>query len=176
MNKKLLKLEILGFIITSILGTLLHFAFEWSGESRIIALFAPINESPWEHMKMLYFPFFTFTIYTKFKLAKDKFNVYYSNYTAIVLGMIATLCYYYTLNGMLGGNNEWVNLSSFFVGMAAAFIISYFLINNTVGRGMPNAIAGIMLVVTCLAFFLFTFKPPLIPLFQDPINFTFGIQ
>lgn len=176
MNKKLVKIEILGFIISCIIGTLLHFLYNWSGESKLVALFAPINESPWEHMKMLFFPFLAFTIFITIKLRQDKFNTLYSNYTAIVIGMIVTLCYFYTLNGMLGGNNEWVNLSSYFVGMAFAFIVSYFLINNSVGNGYPNTFGGIMLVVTCLVFFLFTFKPPLIPLFQDPINLTFGIK
>jgi L-lactate permease len=89
--------------------------------------------------------------------------------------MLTTLSYYYTLNGSLGGNNEWVNISSFFVGVAIAFIINYFLINNSIGKGMPNAIAGAMIIITILIFFLFTFKPPIIPLFQDPQNYTFGI-
>ena len=46
MNKKLAKLEFFGFIFVSVLGVIMHFAYEWSNESKVIALIAPINESP----------------------------------------------------------------------------------------------------------------------------------
>lgn len=175
MNKKLLKTEIIGFIVVSIVGTVMHFVFDRSGQSTIAGLFCPVNESPWEHLKMLFFPFLIYTVYTQIRLKQDKFNIWFSGYISILLGMLATLSYFYTLNGALGGSNEWVNISSFFAGLAAAFTVNYFLINNSIGRGIPNGVAGAMLIVTVLAFFLFTFKPPIIPLFQDPQNFTFGI-
>lgn len=175
MKKKLLKIEIIGFAVVSIIGTLAHFAFDWSGGNIIVGLFCPVNESPWEHLKMMFFPFFLYTILTERLMKQDKFNIWFSGYISIITGMAATLCYFYTLNGALGGNNEWVNISSFFAGLAIAFVINYFLINNSVGRGMPNAIAGAMMIVTTLAFILFTVKPPIIPLFQDPQNLTFGI-
>ena len=46
MNKKLAKLEFFGFIFVSVLGVIMHFAYEWSNESKVIALISPINESP----------------------------------------------------------------------------------------------------------------------------------
>lgn len=175
MNKKLLKIDMIGFVVVCITGTLMHFIFHWSGENTIVGLFCPINESPWEHLKMLFFPFLIFTVFAERKLKQDKFNIWFAGYISILTGMTATLCYFYTLNGALGGNNEWVNISSFFAGLAIAFVVNYFLVNNSIGRGFPNGIAGGMLILTTLAFILFTFKPPIIPLFQDPQNFTFGI-
>lgn len=44
-------------IVTMILGTLNHFLYDWSGKNPVIALFTPVNESVWEHMKLLFFPF-----------------------------------------------------------------------------------------------------------------------
>jgi hypothetical protein len=175
MNKKLLKLEIIGFIFVSVIGTLQHFIFEWTNENILVAMFCPVNESPWEHLKLLFFPFLFYTLYMAIKLKNDKFNVYFANYIGLLFGMWATLSYYYTFNGMIGGNNEWVNISSFFVGVAIMFIISYFLINNSVGRGTPNYLAFAMIIVTAIVFFIFTFAPPLIPLFQDPQNLVYGI-
>jgi uncharacterized protein involved in response to NO len=175
MNKKLLKLEIIGFVVVCIVGTVMHFVYEWTNDNTVVGLFCPINESPWEHLKLLYFPFLLYTIITQIKLKQDKFNIWFAGYISIITGMAVTISYYYTLNGALGGNNEWVNISSFFVGVAVTFILNYFLINNSVGKGTPNAIAGAMLIITVLIFFIFTFKPPIIPLFEDPINHTYGI-
>lgn len=39
---------IIGGIFISLVGAMLHFAFEWSNWLPI-AIIAPVNESPWEH-------------------------------------------------------------------------------------------------------------------------------
>ena len=53
--------ELGGFLWTAAAGTLLHFAYEWSGGSAAAAVFAAVNESVWEHMKLLVMPAFLFT-------------------------------------------------------------------------------------------------------------------
>ena len=45
-----------GILFTLIAGTLLHFCYEWRGENHFVALFAPVSESLWELLKLLYFP------------------------------------------------------------------------------------------------------------------------
>ena len=174
MNKRLLKNQITGFVFVSILGALGHFFFKWSGENRIVGLFFSVNESPWEHLKLIFFPFLAFTVFTAISFKKDKFNVFYSNCIAVLLGMWSILSYYYTFSGITGTNSEFINISSFFVGVLIAFIISYFLINNSIGKGMPNSFAKIIFIITALIFFLFTFKPPYIPLFLDPQTQTYS--
>lgn len=39
-------------LATAILGSLLHFAYEWSGENKFVGTFAAVNESTWEHIKL----------------------------------------------------------------------------------------------------------------------------
>lgn len=175
MNKKLFKFELLGFLFVCVIGTLSHFFYHWSNESKFVALFSPVNESPWEHLKMLFFPFLIVTIFTAIKMMQSKFNIFFAGYVSIILGMWSTLSYFYTFNGIIGGNNEWVNLSSFFIGVLIAFIINYILIDKSIGKGSLNGFGITMFFVSSVIFILFTFEPPLLPLFQDPIKFTFGI-
>ena len=52
-----------GFVFTALGGVLLHFLYDWSGQSILIAPFSGINESTWEHMKLIYYPMFIFSIY-----------------------------------------------------------------------------------------------------------------
>ena len=59
-NKRLFISTIIGVIFVSAAGTLLHFVYSWTGNNSIIGLFAPVNESTWEHMKLLYFPMLLF--------------------------------------------------------------------------------------------------------------------
>ena len=47
---------LLAIPILFIIGSLMHFVYEWSGESIIVGIFAPTNESIWEHLKMTFWP------------------------------------------------------------------------------------------------------------------------
>ena len=62
MKRELRRWEIVGFIATGLFGTLLHFVYEWTGGNRVIAVLSAVNESTWEHMKLLFVPFFLFTM------------------------------------------------------------------------------------------------------------------
>ena len=62
MDKKLLLYLITGIIFTFLAGTLLHFAYEWSGTNFWVGLFAPVSESTWEHMKLLFFPMLIYSM------------------------------------------------------------------------------------------------------------------
>ena len=53
-----------GFLFVSVLGTVLHFLYEWSGENTLAALVSGVNESVWEHMKLLFVPVFLWLVLT----------------------------------------------------------------------------------------------------------------
>jgi hypothetical protein len=174
-NKKLLKLEIIGFVFVCIVGTLMHFLYDWTNKNTFVGLFCPVNESPWEHLKLIFFPYAGYAIFERIKLNKDKFDVYFAKYIGLLFGLWSTLSVYYTVSGSFGKMIDWVNISTFFIGVAIAFVTSYLLINSSIGNGLPNSIAGAMLIITAIVFFIFTFKPPMIALFQDPQSLKFGI-
>ena len=50
------KYVVIGFFVVGILGTLFHFVYDWSGKMWFVGLFVPVNESTWEHMKLLFVP------------------------------------------------------------------------------------------------------------------------
>ena len=50
------KFHIIGFIFTAILGTVLHFVYEWSGDVQLLGVLGAANESVWEHCKMVLLP------------------------------------------------------------------------------------------------------------------------
>ena len=51
-----------GFVFVSLLGSVLHFVYSWTNESVLVAPFSAINESTWEHMKIMFFPSLVFAI------------------------------------------------------------------------------------------------------------------
>ena len=54
---------VIGIIFISLIGTLLHFMYEWSGHNKVVSLFAAVNESTWEHIKIALTPTFIWTLY-----------------------------------------------------------------------------------------------------------------
>jgi hypothetical protein len=54
MRKKLILWEIAGFFFIGLIGAVLHFTFELSDYSNmVVAFFSAVNESTWEHLKMV---------------------------------------------------------------------------------------------------------------------------
>ena len=176
MNKKLIKTEIIGFVAVCIVGTLLHFVYKWTGENKFFALFCPVSESPWEHLKLLFFPYVTYGVYEAIRLTDEKFNVYFAKLIGILLAFFTTLAVYYISLGATGRQIEWVSIASFFIGAAVGYLISYNIINKSIGRGLINGLSIAGLLIIALLFFFLTHFPIKIPLFLDPQSMTYGID
>lgn len=43
-------------LVIAALGALLHFLYELSGCNKVVAIFAAVNESTWEHIKICLTP------------------------------------------------------------------------------------------------------------------------
>ena len=103
MSKKLLKYDIIGFVFVSIIGTLAHFVYEWTNKCVIAAFFCPINESPWEHLKLIFFPYLIWTVIQAFIMKGTK-NILPAKFIGVFVGMMATLSFFYTYTGIIGRN------------------------------------------------------------------------
>ncbi len=163
-----------GFALTALLGTLLHYVYAWSGESILAALVASVNESTWEHMKLLFFPLLLFAWIQSF------FFKEYPNFWCVKLGgffvgltLIPTL--FYTYNGAVGQSPDWYNIAVFFAAAAATFWWEW----RAFGRGHKRCkrpwIALLLIGVLGVLFIVFTFETPRLPLFRDPLTGTYGI-
>ena len=175
MNKKLFRYEFIGFVFVSITGTASHFLYEILGKSAVIGIFCPVNESIWEHQKLLFFPFIIWSIAEYCILEKQ--NSFFSAKTAgITSGIIFTIAFYYTYTGISGSESMFFDILSFYLGAGIAFIISYMIIKNfSKGSIHLSNLSVLILIIIAAAFIIFTFAPPLIPLFKDPLTSTYGI-
>ncbi len=164
----------IGFWVTALLGTVLHFLYDWTG-SAVVALFSAVNESTWEHMKLAFFPMFVFAIVQWF-IAGRQFPGYWCiKMRSIVAGLVLIPVLFYTLGGVFGATPGWVNIAIFF----AAVAIAYLWEARQFKKGATctcNKWAFALLCLIAVLFFVFTFATPRIALFEDPISGTYGIQ
>lgn len=117
-KNKLLKFQIFSVIFTWILGTLLHFTYEWSNENIIIAAFSAVNESTWEHLKLLFFPMFITTVIGYFYLrpTEEYKNFLCAKKIGILSALSFVVVFFYTYTGIIGTNFAVLDIGSFFCG------------------------------------------------------------
>ena len=166
--------QIFGFAAVSLGGTLLHFLYEWLGGAVWIAPFSGVNESTWEHMKLLFWPLLIYAVIESFF-----FRSYNSFWCIKLKGILLGLCLiptvFYLYNGVIGKSPDFVNITIFFISAAAVFIYETYLLGKRSAHCRRwLAIATLSLIG--LAFILFTFTPPHLNIFKDPITDSYGIS
>ena len=174
MNRRIGLWQLFGFAITSLGGTLLHFLYEWLGEATWIAPFSGVNESTWEHMKLLFIPTFLFAIAESF-FFRDRDDFWCIKLKGILLGISVIPVIFYTYNGVIGPSPDWINISIFFLSGAIAYIYETRQFNNEITVCKNPRLAISILCAIALLFTVFTFITPGIGIFKDPQTGTYGI-
>ena len=176
-NEKARTYSIWGIIFTTLIGTLLHFTYSLSGQSQTVALFSAVNESTWEHNKLIFFPFLVFTVIEYFTYGKNTKNFFAAKLIGSIAGMFTVASVFYTYSGILGTNYAIVNILIFILGVIVAYCVSYKIIENETLLSNPflQIISIAALIAICAAYFIFTFSPPEIGIFKDPVTGSYGI-
>lgn len=169
----ILKFIIFSGIFVMILGTLLHFTYEWSGNNQFIASFSAVNESTWEHLKLLFFPMLLTTIIEFFYLEKSCPNYWCARLFGILTAILFTIVFFYTYTGIIGTNFAFIDISIFFVAVILGELVSYKVLVSSFDCNSSVALVGIILLLAC--FIIFTYFTPEIGLFKDPVTGLFGI-
>ena len=163
-----------GFAIATLWGTLLHFLYDWSGQSPWVAPFSGVNESTWEHMKLLYWPLLLFGI-LQFFFFRDLPGFWWVKLMGTLAGLLLIPVLFYTYNGAIGKSPDWVNIAIFYIASASAFFIEWRLFQAQIVTWKKGWLAFIFLVMLGALFVVFTFSPPQLPLFCDPESGQYGI-
>ena len=173
--KRSIKLwQLMGFAVTSLGGTLLHFLYEWLGGAVWIAPFSGVNESTWEHMKLLFWPMLIYAIAQR-RLFAERRDFWCVKLRGTLLGLTLIPVIFYTYNGAIGKSPDWLNIAIFFVAAAIAYIYETRLFNAEKLRCKYPRSALAVLVLLAVFFIVFTFATPEIAIFKDPLTGTYGI-
>lgn len=165
--KHLKQYTIIGIIFVLIIGTLAHFLYNWTGNNHIVGFFTPINESVWEHMKLLFFPMLLYSL-----LMILKFHQKYSCITSalcfgILMGAFLIPLFYYAYTSILGKNILILDISTFILSIVIAFWLSYEL---TLSCRLESytSLQCILVCILFVCFLVFTYHPPDAIIFKDP--------
>lgn len=168
-------------IITTLLlvmmGTLLHFVYDFSNHSPVVGIIAPVNESVWEHLKLLFWPFIIFSFVDYFINKNHLGNSFTITLICVAMGMLLIVFLFYTYTGIIGKNFLIIDILIFVIALTASNYLYFKMMNDSsLQNDKINMISLILLISLMLIFVFFTFDPPQIPLFMDPLTSRYGIK
>lgn len=172
---KIKKIKILGIILAFLLTFPLHFLYD-KLPCFITSIIAPVNESIWEHMKILFGSILLAGVIQKIIVKTKKLdinNVCISNFTAALASIPIFLVMYLPVYNAIGENLP-ITIIIMFIAIVIAEIISYIMMKKD-DLKLEN-MAIIFTITVYIIFGLLTYFPPEQDLFMDPIKLTYGIK
>lgn len=160
---------LIGIIFVLTTGTISHFVYDWSGQNIFIGFFFPVNESTWEHMKLVFFPMLLYFPFILRQVKQTTPCITTAYLFATLFGTLLIPVLFYTYSGILGYNLLWLDLLTFVLSVLAAFL---FLYKSTLSCRFSNLEKQLKTAVFLMAvgFFVFTYFPPTLALFENPVQ------
>lgn len=169
------KSRVIAFVGTVILSFVFHFMYAFISNN-ITAIFFPVNESIWEHMKMLYSSIVFYGVIDYF--LNKKYNIGYNNFfmnifvcsvSSIVIYLAIFLPLYYSI-----GESMFISIGV----MIVTFIIVYFLSYSILSLNEKNYnFVWIFLIIFGYIIFTYlTYNPIHTQLFFDTKDEIYGIK
>lgn len=173
---KFIKAQIIVIFFSLILGTLLHFTYEWSGRNLFVASFSAVNESVWEHLKLAFFPMIIATIIEYF-FVKDEVNNYVEAKTIGIFTAISFIVVlFFTYSGIIGTSIIVIDILIFIASIILGEYVAYKLMKREdESTYITEILSIIILVFLLICFIVFTYLPPEVNLFRDVMKGVYGI-
>ena len=174
MNLK--KAKIISVIGIFILCFLFHYLYELI-PCGLTAIFFPVNESIFEHLKMMFtsviiYGIIDYIILQKFKIKYNNFftSLFVSAITIIPIFLILYLPFYYKI-----GPKMFLNIGMLLVAIILSQIISYFILKAK-DLNKLNIVSFMMIIISYIVLAYLTYNPIKSELFFDTQEEKYGIN
>ena len=174
MNLK--KSRYIATISIFLLCFLFHFLYSLLPNS-LFAIFFPVNESIWEHMKMLFssiifYGIIDYIILNKFNIKHNNFflSLFVSAITSIPIYLAIYLPIYYHI-----GERMIINITLLFIVIAISQVISYYILKSKQFKYL-NMISVILIIISYIILGYLTYNPLKCELFFDTQEEKYGIN
>lgn len=168
------KIKIINVVFLFLLSFLWHFMYDWF-PNNIFALVFPVNESIWEHMKIIYYCLLLGSVLEVVLCKKNNIkinNFYIEAMVKSLLGVIFYLIIFIPLYLWLG-ESMVISIGLMLVTYVFLEYIGYkILVSEELNI---NILPVIIIVLGCIMFVILTFYPLHNFLFFDEVKFGYGI-
>jgi hypothetical protein len=174
--KKLRNWSIIGTFVVFIISGGWHFLYSDVLRNPVIGLIAPVNESPWEHLKLVFVPAIIWYVILYFIVGKKFPNFLFSHAVALLIMPVYMLLSYYTYHSFLKETLA-VDIMNTYITIALGQFIAYKLTVSKLKLSGPRFKAAAVAIVLGIfaVYAAFTFAPPHWPMTLDINVMKYGI-
>ncbi|MDO4399299.1 MAG: DUF6512 family protein [Candidatus Saccharibacteria bacterium] len=165
----------LSIIAISATGTLAHFLYDLTGEQRPIGLFAAVNESVWEHIKIAITPSLLWALYDGYYYGENA-NYFCAKLVSLLVLVIFIPVAFYIYRKFTKKSILPLDITIFFAAIILSQATFYAIISL-------NPMWHIFTYLSCIGLFVFfgcymtlTLAPLKAPIFKDPITGKYGFR
>ncbi len=157
-----------GMVFTFFFGVLLHFVYDWSRNSLLVAFIAPTNESLFEHLKLLLTPFLLWALVEYAYYGQYMHAFVPGKVIGLWLGFLLMIGLHLLYTRLLGRTVVAVDVGIFAIAVFAAFVTTEFVMTLVFfdSAGL-EVLFDALLVLTFMIFAVFTVYPPHHWLFRE---------
>ena len=160
---------LLGIPVIFIIGSLFHFIYDWSGKNIIVGLISPIDESIFQHIKLVVIPiicWWTFYYYLKGKNDNISPEKWFAGALISLLSSIILIpSFYYLYTGALGIESLIVDVLILLVALFFAQLLGLHFFRHS--KGFDTTVVLCSFVFIILLFAILTLHSPNLPIFID---------
>ena len=164
---------IVSFFLISIIGTVLHFTHNWFKNGILLHIFSAVNESTWEHMKLLVLPTILVMIFQYILLRDRYFNLFNSLFILYLIEILTIPLLYESLRLIFKKLHFLVTILIFYIAIILGVYIQYIMLISEISF-LNEYISFVLIIVLTILFGIFTYYPPKYLIFRDPITGRYG--
>lgn len=166
MEKKLFYYMVFGFIFSVLAGFFLSFGYKFSNANPLVGMFCPVNFSPWETVKIIFFPSFFYFLVGWIFFNKTCPRFICACFSGLISGTFLFFPLFYTYSGILGIYNLLLTAICVILSTHLVYYLSYgFILQNNKLPAFPLLVSTLVFLLVC--FFSFTYSPPALSLFSS---------
>lgn len=163
-------IQIIGIVFTILCGSLLHFVYGWSGGCTALAFIAPVNESVFEHLKLLFTPYLLWTIVEIGRFGAPVKEIVPAKAFSVLAGMLIIVVGFYLYTAICGHHFLWADIGLFVLAVCCSFLLDGWLRIQDFEQSPVFAVSGsLLLVALAVCTVIFTFWPPKAGMFVSEV-------
>ena len=164
-----------GFLFISLLGTILHFVYDWSNHNKYVGVFSAVNESVWEHMKLVVFPSLIWLL-IEIPFIGDNPNFILAKSISLIVMTIFIPTAFYLLKYLFVKLPFVIDILIFYVAVGFGQYLSYIILNIPKVSSVYNYISLIIMIIIYGYFLIATIIPGKGEIYVDPMSKKSGIK
>ena len=164
-----------GVVVISVVGTLAHFLYDWTGHNKIIGLFAAVNESTWEHIKIALTPTLLWCLYDGFFFGENP-NYFPAKLLSLVFIVVFIPLVFYSYRKFSKKSIPLIDITIFYLAILFSQLVFYVILALLPASRVVTYLSCIGLFVFFGCYMTLTLEPIRNFIFRDPITNRYGFK